>query len=204
MKRIVGLAKQVVIPTLSMVTLASLVALIVAVTRCRFDVAAMFATLLVGLIAADVIVWQGYLIKQQIAFSTYLDLDKEWNSKEMIEARQSVHEPDTDKWDHSRLEAILEFFEKLASMYRLSGDMAFIYESTLGWYAARYFLFAREHGQIRYLRDLWKDQLLYVDQQDLYSFYLISEVGRDEQDQRTWEAERLSTETSFWEQERKD
>ena len=50
----------------------------------------------------------------------------------MIEARQKVHEPGSKNWDHSRLEVILEFFEKLASMYKLSGDMSFIYESTLG------------------------------------------------------------------------
>jgi hypothetical protein len=197
-------ARRFIIPALGILTLASLVALIIAALHCRWDAAATFATLLVGLMAADVVVWQGYLIKQQIAFSTYLDLDKEWNSEEMVEARQSVHEPGTDKWDHSRLEGILEFFEKLASMFKLSGDMTFIYESTLGWYAARYFLFAREHGQIKYLRALWKDPRLYNDQEDLYSFYLISEVGRRGEDQKAWETERLSTETAFWEQERKD
>ncbi len=47
--------------------------------------------LLVGLFAAALVVWQVRLIKRQVAFSTYLDLDKEWNSKEMIEARQQVH-----------------------------------------------------------------------------------------------------------------
>ena len=60
--------------------------------------------------------------------------------------------PAREEWNHSRLEGILEFFEKLASMFKLSGDMPFIYQSTLGWYAAQYFLFAREHGQIKYLR----------------------------------------------------
>jgi len=49
-----------------------------------------------------VVVWQGYVIKRQLAFSTYLDLDKEWNSKAMVAARQTVHAPDTDEWDHSR------------------------------------------------------------------------------------------------------
>jgi hypothetical protein len=84
--------------------------------------------LLAGFIAACVVVWQGYLSKQQIAFSTHLDLDKEWNSEEMIEIRQAVHTPSSDDWDHSRLEGILEFFEKFALMYKLSGDMSFIYQ----------------------------------------------------------------------------
>ena len=149
------------------------------------------------------VVWQGYVIKRQLAFSTYLDLDKEWNSKAMVEARQTVHAPDTDEWDNSRLEAILEFFEKLASLFKLAGDMPFIYESTLGWYAVRYFLFAREHGQIERLQTLWKDDL-YEDLGDLYGFYLRAEVGRSRKAQRAWEDQTLTTEKRFWEQERKD
>jgi hypothetical protein len=198
------MARRHIVPSiLGIVTLAAFVALMSAMHCRSWEAATVFATLLVGLIAADVVVWQGHLIKQQIAFSTYLDLDKEWNSKEMIEARQNVHEAGTENWDYSRLEGILEFFEKLASMFKLSGDMPFIYQSTLSWYAAHYFLFAREHGRIQYLRDLWKDRL-YGDLEELYRFYLISEVGHREKAQKIWEAERLTTETKFWEQERKD
>ena len=180
-----------------------LVQLIISATRGHWDAATAYAALLVGLVAASVVVWQGYLIKQQIAFSIYLDLDKEWNSAEMLEARKTVHAPGSNEWDLSRLEAILEFFEKLASMYKLSGGMPFIYQSTLGWYAAQYFLFSREHGQIHHLRELWKD-VPYQDLEDLYSFYLVNEVGRDIEAQREWEARRLTTESHFWEQERKD
>jgi len=180
-----------------------LLALIKSANNGHWDAATTFSTLLVGFAAALVVGWQGYLIKRQIAFSTYLDLDKEWNSAEMIEARQTVHAPGSKEWNHSRLEGILEFFEKLASMYKLSKDMPFIYQSTLGWYAARYFLFAREHDQIRYLRELWKDHL-YQDLEDLYTFYLTNEAGRNKTAQKEWEAECLTTEHKFWEQERKD
>jgi hypothetical protein len=168
-----------------------------------WDAATTCATLLVGLIAADVVVWQGYVIKRQLAFSTYLDLDKEWNSDAMIAARKTVHAPGSTEWDHSRLEAILEFFEKLASLFKLAGDMPFIYESTLGWYAVRYFLFAREHGQIQYLRNLWQDDL-YQDLEDLYAFYRGTEVRRIKKTPQAWEAQALTTEDKFWEQERKD
>jgi hypothetical protein len=184
-------------------TLFLLGGLAFAARNISWEAATMWAALLVGLVAAVVVIWQGYLIKQQIAFSTYLDLDKEWNSAEMIEARQRVHEPGSKNWDHSRLEAILEFFEKLASMYKLSGDMAFIYESTLGWYAARYFLFARKHGEIDYLRELWKDDL-YRDLENLYTLYLRNEKGRNKKAQGEWETMCLTTEDSFWKQERKD
>ena len=186
-----------------LVTLISLGALTRSIYCASWEAATTYATLFVGLIAADVVVWQGYLIKRQLAFSTYLELDKEWNSKEMIEARQAVHAPGSEDWNHSRLEGILEFFEKLASMFKLSGDMPFIYQSTLGWYAAQYFLFAREHGQIKYLRDLWQDHL-YQDLEDLYTFYVRSEVGRTQKAQRAWEVKRLTTDKRFWEQERED
>jgi hypothetical protein len=173
------------------------------ISRCSWDSAATCATLFVGIVAADVVIWQGYLIKRQLAFSTYLDLDNEWNSEEMIKIRQSVHAPTSKAWDHSRLEGILEFFEKFASMFRLSGDMPFVYQSTLGWYAAHYFLYAREHGQITYLRKLWEDHL-YQDLEYLYGFYVKSEVGRNKKAKRSWEVKRLGREDKFWEQERKD
>ena len=128
---------------------------------------------------------------------------KNFTTKAMVAARQTVHAPDTDEWDHSRLEAVLEFFEKLASLFKLAGDMPFIYESTLGWYAVRYFLFAREHGQIEHLQNLWKDDL-YQDLKDLYAFYLRAEVGRSQKAQRAWEDQALTTEKRFWEQECKD
>jgi len=180
-----------------------LVALIYSAIHCRWDAAATYATLLVGFIAAEVVVWQGFLIKRQLAFSTYLDLDKEWNSQEMIKARKAVHAPGSTEWDHSRLEGILEFFEKLASMFKLSGELPFIYQSTLGWYAAQYFLFAHEHGQIKYLRDVWQDSL-YQDLEELYTFYLDKEVGRSPKAQQDWKNRRLATEDHFWKQERKD
>jgi len=121
----------------------------------------------------------------------------------MIDARQNVHEPGAQEWNHSRLEGILEFFEKLASMFKLSADMPFIYQSTLGWYAVRYFLFARRHGQIAYLRSLWKDDLLYADLQALYEFYSSREIYRGKKSQADWEKDILKTENKFWEQERK-
>jgi hypothetical protein len=45
---------------------------------------------------------KGYLIKKQLAFSTYVELDKEWNSQEMIEARKTVHAPGSEEWNLSR------------------------------------------------------------------------------------------------------
>ena len=95
--------------------------LIIAARKPSWDEATMWTALLVGLVAAVVVIWQGYLIKQQIAFSTYLDLDKEWNSAEMIEARQRTHELGSKNWDHSRLEVILN---SLRSLHRCTSFQA--------------------------------------------------------------------------------
>ncbi len=68
--------------------------------------------------------------------------------------------------------------------------MRFIYESTLGWYAAQYFLFVRHHGQIEHPRELWKEDV-YRDIEDFYNFYLLNEAGNDKQAQIAWEGDRL-------------
>jgi len=195
--------RRFIISIFAIGTFIPFVALIIAICWGCWDAATTSATLLIGLIAADVVVWQGYLIKRQLAFSTYLELDKEWSSDAMIKLRQSVHAPGTDKWDYSLLDGILEFFEKLASMFTLSGEMPFVYQSTLGWYAAHYFLFACKHRQIEHLRTLWKEDL-YTDLEDLYALYVKSEARRTGKSQEDWEKERLSTECKFWEQERED
>jgi hypothetical protein len=197
------MGRRVVLCILGILTITSFVFMVKSALLCSWEAATTFATLFVGIVAADVVMWQGHLIKLQLAFSTYLDLDKEWNSEDMIEARQTVHAPDSESWNDSRLEAILEFFEKLALLFKVSGDMPLVYRSTLGWYAAQYFLFAREHGQIKHLRQLWQDEV-YQDIEDFYAFYLTKEAGRSQSSRRAWESKRLCTEDKFWKQERKD
>ena len=188
---------------LIVLAMAACTGLIWAILHCHWDAATTYATVLAGFITAAVVVWQGYLIKQQIAFSTYLDLDNEWNSEEMLKVRRSVHAAGSEKWDHSSLEAILEFFEKLASMFKLSGDTPFIYQSTLGWYAARYFVYAHEHGQIHLLREQWREDDIYSDLEEFFNFYVGKEVGPGKNARTGWTKKRLATEAKFWEQEAK-
>jgi hypothetical protein len=119
----------------------------------------------------------------------------------MIEARKSVRTPNTDHgWDQSRLERISEFFEKLASLFNTSHDIQFMYESTLGWYAVRYFLFTRRHGQSSKIRQVWQDTSLYGELEAFYKIYVHREVGRSRTAQQAWEVQMLTTEARFWEQ----
>jgi hypothetical protein len=185
-------------PVLMLLTAIALITLVVSSLICRWDVA---SSLLIGLIAAGVIWWQGSLIKRQIAFSTYIEFDKEWNSRDMIETRIKVRDSQ-DRWDDSSLEGVLEFFEKLAS-FRLKGvlDSELIFDSTLGWYAARYWFFSRE--EVKRLRGVWKDQV-YGDLERLYDEYLTLEVGNDNAKREAWETNCKETEGTFWEHERMD
>jgi hypothetical protein len=156
----------------------------------------------VGLIAAGVIWWQARLLKRQIALSTFLELDKQWDSEAMIEARQNVRSAD-GSWNISRLEGALEFFEKLAMLERTKAlNEEDVFESTLIWYLARYFLFSR--AQIDQMRtEKWKDDV-YNEVQDLYERFLAKEAKRRQTSPDGWERTCRETESDFWEGERED
>lgn len=97
-----------------------------------------FATLLAGgmalvagLITTFVVWWQAHLLKKQIALSTFLELDKEWNSESMWERRREVRRAD-DSWNESVLEGVLEFVEKFAMLTRTKAlKKKDVYNSTL-------------------------------------------------------------------------
>jgi len=97
-----------------LLNLPALGVIAVAGSYCLWEAA---ATVFIGLLTLDVIWWQGHLIKRQLAFSTFIELDKEWNSREMLDVRKSVRD-ENGKWNLSNLEGPLEFFEKLASFSR--------------------------------------------------------------------------------------
>src|SRR5580704_16784109 len=110
----------------------------------------------VGLIAAGVIWWQAKLLKRQIALSTFLELDKEWNSDAMIETRKEVRRAD-GTWNLSRLEGVLEFFEKLSMLERTKAlNEEDVFDSTLIWHLARYYLFSRAQI-VRMRTEKWRD-----------------------------------------------
>jgi hypothetical protein len=154
------------------------------------------AILLVGLITAGVVWWQGGLIKAQIQFQSFIELDKEWNSPEMLETREKAFNKTTKQYDLFKLEGILEFLEKFAS-FRKAGvlDMNLIYNSNIGWYAIRYYFF--NVTNIGILREKWKDDSLYEDMKDLYLEYLALEVGRSTEKRQAFEKELEATRDQF-------
>lgn len=76
-----------------------------------------------------------------------------------------------------------------------------MWNSTLGWYASRYWLFAREGEQIALARKNWGNEV-YSDLELLYADYLRREGVRDNAQRTAWEAECKEREVEFWQQER--
>lgn len=141
-------------------------------------------TALAGLLAAVVVWWQGDLIREQIELQkkqaelqTIIDLDKEWNSVEMLRSR-SLAWNDRNEPDKYRIEGALEFLEKVSTFQKngaLSDDLIW---DTFGWYVWRYYYYSAD--VIRELRADWTpgstDPTLYQDLEELYFSLLRMEV----------------------------
>jgi len=111
----------------------------------------------------------------QTQFQTYLQLENEWNSEEMLKYRQEAKSMMSDKSQLPRLENILEFFEKFALFKtRNALDIDFILRSVLGFYVARYFYYNRSN--IETVRKRYDDPFLYEEFEKLYDDYVGYEI----------------------------
>lgn len=135
------------------------------------------ATLFAGLLATGIIWWQGHLIKQQMQLQAIIELDKEWNSREMLEKRRGAWN-DRNETDESRIEDVLEFLEKVSTFEKngvISEDLIW---DTFGWYVWRYYQYNNE--VIRELRKEWTpkevDLTLYQDLEALCGKLLNREI----------------------------
>jgi len=167
------------------------------------DLITPFATLLVGWITFFIIWWQGSLLKQQIQFQTYLELEKEWNSEEMIKVREEIARSKSDSSQLYKLETILEFMEKFSLFKKRNAmDMEFILCSSIGWYAVRYYYYNREN--IEFLRKEYLDNELYVELRDLYNDYLKYEGIKTPDKIKIFEEDLQKTKDKFFENEAKN
>jgi hypothetical protein len=175
--------------------------LLIASFACFLDrsFAIIFATMLVGFGTIWVILWQGSLIKRQIQFQTYLELEKEWNSKEMLHSREIAARSKGQAAIHE-LEAVLEFLEKFSLFKKRNAmDMQFILSSSIGWYAVRYFYLHKSN--IVVVRQLYKDPQLYEDLEEFYNDYLVYDGHRTVSAREEFERSLDETKEPFFENE---
>ena len=120
----------------------------------------------------------------------------------LIAARKAAWDHDTDTFNDSRLEGILEFFEKVAHFQALGVlDGPLVQGSTLGWYAAHYYLYAR--SEIPRLGQRWEDEL-YTDLRALYDAYATAEARASGLAVPQWEERKLQKRRDFFMQEKMD
>jgi len=127
------------------------------------------ATLFAGLLAAGIVWWQGHLLARQLAYSTVLDLSKEWNSAEMLERRSAAWILTKESPNPETVEGVLEFLEKVSTLERDRYISRRLIWDTFGWYIGRYFYYCKD--AIKDLRIYWtgkSDPTLYCDLERFY------------------------------------
>lgn len=135
------------------------------------------ATLFAGGLAAGIVWWQGHLIKKQMELQAIIDLDKEWNSTEMLKKRKEAwnEQNQTEKY---RIEGALEFLEKVSTFEKRGVISADLIWETFGWYLWRYYYYAAE--AIKELRAEWTpkapDLTLYENLEALWGEMLKGEI----------------------------
>lgn len=136
------------------------------------DGAAIFA----GLLAFAIVWWQGYLIKEQMQLQALIELDKEWNSTEMLAKRHKAWGA-TGSVEKDSVEPVLEFLEKVSTLEKWNVVAAELIWDTFGWYVWRYYYYS--FSAIQELREDWTnltDPTLYCDLQSLWIKLLYLEV----------------------------
>ncbi len=146
---------------------------------------------------AYIILRQADLLRIQNQVTALIQLQQQWESPRLQALRS------TWAWaenDIEALEPILEFLEEFAGFKKrnlLTDEL--IWDTTIGWHAARYYLYNEINGNIKKIRNGWKDDQIFQNlEKELWPAYLKSE-GRSEECVRQ---ELLDTKQKFLEGEK--
>ena len=128
---------------------------------------------------AIIILLQARLLRQQNQVNALILLQQEWESPRLHSLRSRWGSAENDL---ESLEPILEFLEEFAGFRKrklLTDEL--VWDTTIGWHAARYYFYNRENGNIDKLRDDWKDRQIFQNlERELWRGYLEKE-GRLEE-----------------------
>jgi len=134
-------------------------------------------TLFIGLLTGAIVWWQGGLITKQMAYSTVLDLYKEWNSAEMLQKRRHGWDEGKEVPNPETIEDVLEFLEKVSTLEKDRYITRRFVWDTFGWYILRYYFYCK--NEIQALRTHWapkSDPTLYQDLEEFYARLLAFEA----------------------------
>jgi hypothetical protein len=145
-----------------------------------------------GLLTALFIWKQVRLLRTQNQLLALIQLSANWNSNGMsllryrwAEDELRAHLADEDR-NLDALEPILEFLEEFAGLReRRILDDELVWDSTIGWHAARYYFYNHDNGNVGRLRAQWQDATLCQNLAGLWRRYLkveTAERGINEQE----------------------
>ena len=151
-----------------------------------------------GLLASGIVWWQGHLLARQLAYGAVLDLYREWNSVEMLHVRRNAWDREKECASRETIEDVLEFLEKVSTLWR-NGYIGqkFVWD-TFGWYVGRYYFYCR--SEIDFCRTKWThkpDPTLYQDLQAFYHRLLAVEARERRVPEREVEDEYQRTRKMF-------
>ena len=128
---------------------------------------------------------QVILLRTQNQLQALIQLSATWNSSAMAmlrhrwaedELRVRLSESDRNL---DALEPILEFLEEFAGLQKRQVlDDELVWDSTIGWHAARYYFYNYDNGNVGRLREQWQDGTLYQNLSDLWPRYLKVEAAQ--------------------------
>jgi hypothetical protein len=127
-----------------------------------------------GSIGTGVIIfWQARLLRIQNQINALLQLNSVWDSDAMLALRSFwAREPEQP----DRAEQVLEFLEEFAGLGRRRIlRKKLIWDSTIGWHAARYYFYNKENGNFDRLKAKWLDETLYQNLDRLWRDYVSVE-----------------------------
>lgn len=141
-------------------------------------------TFSIGLLAAIVVYFQIVSLKEQLQAQTLMEYSKQWSSSAMVARRKAaMHLLKYD--DVSRVGVDLEQLEKVLELLEdfstLAEDDKLIWDSSLGWYASRYFYYSYQNKSIKAIREKWgfqdePDETYYEKLEKLYDKYVDNEA----------------------------
>ncbi|HWO39754.1 MAG TPA: hypothetical protein VNO32_64115 [Candidatus Acidoferrum sp.] len=137
------------------------------------------ATLFSGLLAGLVVWWQIRLLVRQLEYTAVQELDKEWNSPEMLKRRAGAWIEDKEIPNPQNVEDVLEFLEKVSTLEKERYISIELIWDTFGWYIGRYYYYCKD--EIQRLRTYWtgkEDRTLYCDLEHFYESLLGFEARK--------------------------
>lgn len=162
------------------------------------------AVVFAGLLTFAIVWWQGSLIKEQMQLSAIIELDREWNSSEMLAKRRRAW-TDQNLPNKHTIEGALEFLEKVSTFEKEGVISCSLIWDTFGWYVWRYYHYSK--GVIAELQEEWApghaDLTLYENLKALNDKLLGLEVARRRLSDRSVKEELDKTKDKFVSAERR-